>query len=199
MNETRQSVMICVPSYGLVHIDFAVSLMQLIDYSRQFYGVALAVKQSAVVDVNRNILAKGVISSGADYSFWLDSDIVLPPETIHSLMRHDKEIVGCAYRNRHHEDRIVGETMDRLPIDATGLRKMAFMGFGCMLIKAEVFKKMEWPWFHQAYLQYADGTSAHQTEDVTFCNSALDAGFDIFCDQELSRSLRHIANLQLAL
>jgi GT2 family glycosyltransferase len=64
-----------------------------------------------------------------------------------------------------------------------GLVKCDGVGFGMVLIKMEVFKKLKMPYF-----EYSD----QYGEDLHFCNDATTAGFEIFCDTNLV--LGHIGN-----
>jgi len=60
-----------------------------------------------------------------------------------------------------------------------GLVEVAGCGFGCVLIKGEVFRTMEYPHFYyQSALDHKDTIS----EDIYFCKKARDLNFKIWVD-----------------
>ena len=67
-----------------------------------------------------------------------------------------------------------------LPIDELpeNLFKADFCGCGMMLVKMDVFLKLEWPWWKD---EFAPGVKT-MGEDLYFCQKARDAGYDIWVD-----------------
>ena len=60
-----------------------------------------------------------------------------------------------------------------------GLVEVAGCGFGCCLVKGEVFRRMEYPHFYyQSALDHKNTVS----EDVYFCKKARDLGFRVWAD-----------------
>ncbi len=66
------------------------------------------------------------------------------------------------------------------------------LGFGMVLIKKEVFQKVEKPWF---WFEQTDkgGTIG---EDIYFCVKAFDKGFKTVLDHDLSKHIRHIGTYE---
>ena len=60
-----------------------------------------------------------------------------------------------------------------------GLQEVTACGFGCVLIKGEVLRKMEYP--HFVYKSAIDHAHTH-SEDVYFCLKAKENGFRVWCD-----------------
>lgn len=67
----------------------------------------------------RNIMANYTIVNNFDYMMWVDSDIVLPSDTLMKLYGHQKDCVGGIYIQRKH-----GETTPEvyLPTEHGGMR-----------------------------------------------------------------------------
>lgn len=121
---------------------------------------------------------------GWDYLFSVDSDVLVPPETLEKLLSRDKDIIsalvynGKAWDKRtktynyriFRKDPITGREGytfhtnipdEIFPVDLTG---------ACTLIRREVI---------EAGVKYKP---FHRGEDLPFCISAKEKGFNIFLD-----------------
>ena len=151
--------------------------------------VDLFVPHNYSIDASRNMVAEYAMNHGYDYILWIDSDTIIPKDTLTRLMDADKDIVSGVYAYKIlagknvvakrysdkeadiYEDVTVKEikerhrTKERILVDA--------VGFGCVLTKTDVFRKIENPWF--IYTQ-------HMGEDIYFCRKAQDAGFEVWLD-----------------
>ena len=140
----------------------------------------------------RETLADAVLRSGSDYLFMVDDDMMAPPDLFYKLVAHNKDIVAALAftRNPDHKPVIYEsiEGYDKSTRQRYGLTRFALnypknklvecdaVGFGAVLIKAEVFKKVPKPWFF--------GMS--QTgEDITICVKARKAGFRVWMDTSI--------------
>ena len=135
---------------------------------------------------NRNYLA----ISSFDYSHLLmiDDDMVFPPDTLERLLAHDKDIVGVAFHPRNDEP-----SADPVHYKNAGseLFECDRIGTGIILIKTEVFKNMNQPYFEVK--SHKSGMTI-QGEDWIFCLRAKEAGYKIWCDPTLKIS--HIGDYQ---
>lgn len=132
----------------------------------------------------RNLVASWAVNY--DYLFSVDSDISFSPDTLNRLLEADADIISGIYRQRLPEQaiEIYGESF-RYNIDDiydTGIIDIYACGFGCVLIKSEVFKTIPYPQFeyHNA-LNHADTVS----EDYDFCRKANLHRFKVKCDTTL--------------
>jgi len=143
--------------------------------------------------VGRNKLVKKALDIGAEWLFFLDDDHAFEPDILMRLLAHDKDLVASLYLQRIEPfspiayDEWNEETRTYTSIDLTKYEKDALVpivaaGTGGMLIKSEVFRAMEEPWFH-----LIDGVGS---EDLPFCNKAVELGFELYCD--LGTPLGHI-------
>jgi hypothetical protein len=60
---------------------------------------------------------------------------------------------------------------------------------GCVLVKKEVYQKIPQPHYLQEFIPEHN---LEIGEDIYFCQKVKQAGYEIWCDQELSREVAHI-------
>ena len=139
------------------------------------------------VDTGRNILARYAIEHEFDYIFWVDADIVLPEDALEKLISHNKDIVSGSYAMKALGKAIpiamIRTSMNKyasIRIDSylghKGLIKLDCIGFGCVLTKVEIFKKMKTPYF-----KYTETLG----EDAYFCRRAQKLGYEIYIDNTI--------------
>lgn len=141
------------------------------------------------VDQVRNLIAHWTMSHNYDYLFSVDSDISFAPDTLARLLAHDKDIVSGIYIQRipgTHTIEIMRKNewggvshVDWNTIKGQGLVPIDGCGFGCVLVKTEVFRAIPYPHFlYHSALDHRNTIS----EDVHFCNQARDRGFTLWAD-----------------
>ena len=181
-------VAIAVPSGDMVHADFAMAYAQLCMASAGLPLQLITVKSSIVAQARNNgvELARGF---GADYIFFLDSDMMFPSTALFRLLLHKKDIVGATYTKRVAPFEILGTKLAEQPAVLSGdLLEMQRIPTGCLLIKMDVFEKLSKPYFRFD----VDAQGAIVGEDYVFCDRAREAGFRIWCDAVISREIGHI-------
>lgn len=134
----------------------------------------------------RNIIIRQALDHGCSHIFFMDDDMVFPPDTLMKLLVHNKPIVSALYllRSFPHRaaffDKAYADGKNKfMPLTKglKGLVKGTNAGLGAVLISIEVFKAMEEPWVRLGELD-KDGWC----DDVGFFNRAREKGFDIYCD-----------------
>ena len=140
------------------------------------------------IDQIRNLIAEW--SKRYDYLFSVDSDIVVPRDALKKMIAADKDIVSGMYIQRipdTHTLEIYMVTSDggmtNIPYQAIShynrVIEVAGCGFGCCLIKSDVFKNMEYPHFYyKSALDHKDTVS----EDIYFCKKARDLNYKVWVD-----------------
>lgn len=179
-------VVIGVPSGDMMHADCAFALMGLVASSRA--RLVLANPKSCYVWQSRNVCVQVAQQHGADYLFFVDSDVVVPSDALDRLLAHDRDVVGATYIKRAPPHSILGARLDGRPdFPAQGLVAMAEMPTGCLLIRTKVFDTIARPYFrHEVAGESVVG------EDILFCRTVVARGVNIFCDMSLSYQLRHL-------
>jgi cellulose synthase/poly-beta-1,6-N-acetylglucosamine synthase-like glycosyltransferase len=150
----------------------------------------------------REKLAVAALDEDCDYILWIDADMRFPKDTIDRLIKADKDIVGVNATTRtvpvkptakNLQVNLEDKTNTWLPVDSkgkTGLERVTSIGCGVMLVKKEVFKKTPQPWF---WFYQLPGNKV-LGEDVHFCVTTQDAGFETWVDHDLSQEIGHVGS-----
>lgn len=142
------------------------------------------------IDQIRNLIAEW--AKRYDYLFSVDSDIVLPKDTLVKMLEADKDIISGLYIQRIPDRHTLEVYMDtpnggcgNIPyelIKDRGVVEIAACGMGCSLIKGDVFRKLDYPHFvYKSAIDHKDTVS----EDVYFCMKARAAGFKVWADASI--------------
>ena len=142
------------------------------------------------VDQIRNLIAEW--GKRYDYLFCVDSDIVLPKDTLSKMISADKDIISGLYIQRKPEQHILEIYRDNEhggvsnisyeQIRDKGLVEIAACGMGCCLINSEVIRTLPYPHFvYKSALNHANTFS----EDIYFCLQARRMGFKIWADSSI--------------
>jgi hypothetical protein len=186
VNDRMKKILIAVPTNKYIEPETFKSIYDL-DVP-EGYEVEFQYFYGYQIDEIRNLVAEW--AKRYDYLLSVDSDIVLPKDSLKKMIEADKDIVTGLYIQRipnTHTLEVYMVTpnggMTNIPIELLsihkGLVEVAGCGFGCVLIKSEVFRKMEYPHF---YYQSAVINQNRITEDVYFCKKARDLGFTVWVD-----------------
>ena len=60
-----------------------------------------------------------------------------------------------------------------------------YNGFGWMLIKKGVIESLEYPWFRPLWQKVDDNINTFTSEDVGFCQKALEKGYKIYANKNI--------------
>ncbi len=198
-------VAICVPCRDTVMTGFAFDLAKLCAYegvTRCAKGGSLMIYQvpGTLIFNQRERLAEEALKDGADAILWIDSDMRFPKDALQILLPRKLPIVGVNATTRRFPVLPTAldydqETKDLVKVtskDKTGLEQVLGLGFGMVLVRKEVFQKVEKPWF---WFEQTDkgGTIG---EDIYFCVKAFDKGFKTVLDHDLSKHIRHIGTYE---
>lgn len=160
----------------------------------QFYVCSIGKVFTALA---RERIAEEAVKMDMDYLFMIDDDMTSDPDLFESLYRHDKDIIAAlaftrsephspviyrlnsGYDPVEHSNYYINYTVFDYPKDT--LVECDAVGFGAVLIKCDVLRKMKKPWFM---------STAGSGEDIHFCHKAGKDGFKIFMDTSVK--LGHI-------
>lgn len=186
-----------LPTFDMVHADFALSLASMIAATRHEVMFGFCHSKATWVAHARNLIVEGAQGIGADWLLWLDSDMTFPKETLLRLLSHDRDIVGATYvKKKPPYDTInkalpkYGETRGQFKnVPANGLYEMIGLPFGVMLMRMSVFDALPKPWFHY---RHHEGELKMEGEDYLFCDEIRAKGKQIWLDAALSMYVGHI-------
>lgn len=193
--ESPAHVCCCIP----MRTDYVHRLFAL-----RFAGIVKPWKWSVVdaprqlVHDARNALVEWALSQDADEILFLDDDTICVPHLYTQLHSHDAPVVSalvfgrqkphspCIYEWKTDEATGILMCEPAIGLIKRGIQKVDATGFGAVLIKSEVFRKLPKPWFR---------LDDNLGEDLYFSKTCYDAGIDIFCDTDLV--LQHISDCLL--
>jgi hypothetical protein len=187
---------ILVPSRDTVHSQFAYCLTQLYNLTRESgIDTYLFFDSSTILLNQRNNLIKKAKEVKSDYVLWLDSDMMFPSTTALRLLEHNKDIVACNYMRRSKPLKTVAYTDlnnwdSWVPLEPQeDLIKVQGVGMGCMLMKLDMFNKLEKPYFE---FHYKENTEDYFGEDFILLGKLRNLEYDVYIDTILSMNIKHL-------
>jgi hypothetical protein len=142
------------------------------------------------IDLARNEMAEAALEAGTSYLLFLDDDVEVPQDGLRMLFETmenapaDVMIVAGIYCAKEQSSSpVVFREEGRGPFwkwKVGDIFECGVIGAGCMLIKSEVFKHLEKPWFRTI-----DSALFQQNEDSYFCQKVRAAGFKILADSRV--------------
>lgn len=190
MGKAGVMTVIGIPSFGMVSTFFMQSRM-----SQQFPLVSSAIDKvvlgKPIADA-RNEIVEFALTQGADYIYWLDDDVIAPPDAYMKLYHHQKDIINGVYWSKSsppmpllfrghlsgpYWDWHVG---DLIEIDAAGN--------GLTLVKTDVYRKISKelgePWYSTTFSSFKgiDQSPLNNTEDIYFYWKAKKIGYKVWAD-----------------
>jgi hypothetical protein len=194
----RPSIMIAVPAMEMVNAEFAQHLaMAAANLVANGIRINCAFNIGSVITIARRNLVDIFLKSDFDYIWWVDSDMKFPVDAPMKLLARNKDIVGVNYRRRRFPNAnftgMMGgagqftefQTNDNSP----SMELIDVLPHGCVLVKREVYEKIPHPHYLQEYIPELN---LEIGEDIFFCQQAQKAGYQVWCDQDLSKETSHI-------
>ena len=129
----------------------------------------------------------------AEYLFFVDDDMLFPPNALVKLLAHQEPIVGGLYfaRQAPYLPIAYRHVEDNQWIAVTkyqaGLQEVDAIGTGCLLIRRDVLEKLERPWF-----EFSD----RMGEDMYFCDKAKQLGYKVLLDGDVK--CKHLTILEVS-
>lgn len=192
------SIMIAVPAMEMVNAEFAQHLaMAAANLVAHGIKINCAFNIGSVITIARRNLTDIFLKSDFDYIWWVDSDMKFPIDAPMRLLARNKDIIGVNYRRRRFPNaNFTGmsgtpgsytefHTTDNSP----ALELIDVLPHGCVLVKRSVYETIPQPHYLQEFIPELN---LEIGEDIYFCQQAQKAGYQVWCDQELSRETAHI-------
>ena len=187
------NVVVGIPSFGMVSTYFLQSRL-----SQQFPLVSSAVDKIVLnkpIAEARNEIVEYALTQGANYIYWLDDDVIAPPDAFLKMYMKQKDIINGVYwsksnppmpllfRNHLEGPYLDWHIGDFIEIDAAGN--------GLTLVKTDVYRKISKelgePWYSTEYTSFKQATQSpsNNTEDLYFYWKARKAGFKVWADTSI--------------
>lgn len=136
------------------------------------------------IDDAYNDAVSVLLADGAEYMFTVEDDTFPEPDALKRLLDHARTGIDaiCGWYPKRSEVRegapivIGGDGKRTALMDDGGVHEVFAMPMGCTLIRANLFLKMEQPWF---------ATTTHLTQDTFFSQKLRDIGVKPLCDTSI--------------
>lgn len=200
-------ILIAVPTFETIYPDTFKSIydMEIGEHEAVFDFV-----RGYDVSTARNNISQLTIDCGADYVLMVDNDVILPKDALMNLLEHDEDVMLGYYA---HRDKGVATYSGKVSVcrlcnddgepyfgypresmyDASKLLKMRSEGaykaeihgggMGCALIKADLLRLMDYPWFR--WVDNGKGMP-YLSEDLHFCERCKAIGVKIYVDTRVA-------------
>jgi hypothetical protein len=162
-------------------------------------------------DFARNSMVDDFLATDCPVIFFLDSDVVPPPDVFDIVLEHEKWMVaGAPYPifvtpPGHTEPQIVftaykgkGKNggLGAADVPKEGIEFIDGLATGCLFIKRELFSQLEKPYFA---FEFDSGTRAMKAgEDLSFCRKVTDLGHKFYVDySKVCRHYKHVCLLEV--
>jgi len=146
------------------------------------------------IDEARNEIIEFALSPeiNAEYVLFIDDDVLVPPNALLQMLNRRKDIVNGVYIGKCEEGFMPLLFREQIAGPYVDWKKGEFFqidsaGCGCTLIKTDVFRKLEKPWFDIYFnltgknnAQYGQGT-----EDLFFYGKCRNAGIEVWADTSI--------------
>lgn len=209
-NQDKPIVVLGVPAMdAVIHY----SVLAQWDYLLHHYRAVFVIKDNTYIDMARNqivsqgaSIAKAAYGKDPDYYLFVDADsvigkrhpsgngdVTMRPDFIDRLIWRNVPIISGSYVKKR-------DPVAQLPVFGRGNPSEPFMytieegrmievdwvGGGYLLVKGEVFAKIDSPWFQNRNEPIDNGPNYRLVgEDVYFCRKAKEAGFPIYVDLDV--------------
>ena len=197
MSTSNHKVLVAVPAYDSICVETCASLLSL--YRNSKTPIQIRFAPYTYIHVARSALLYQAVEIDATHIMFIDADMVFPTDGVDRLVEQDKDIIGGLYNKRtgDHGCVIFRKEKDKLENISPDCLDRPFevdtIGAGFLLIKMDIFKKMEPPFFY-----YGDPSEFGLKkvplfdlgEDTTFCLKAKKNGYKVWCDPTIK--LGHI-------
>ena len=186
MNEQQKKIVLGIPHTGTLPVDTVMGLLKI--QSKHMINIQLL--KSSILYISRDNLVEAAIRAQADYIMFLDSDQIIYEDTIDRLATHldngedivttlifrkDPPYQPCVFSEQKElENRQI--SLKYYDIETQDLTKPFYVescGLGCAMIKLDIFKNINQPWFLPR---------PYTGEDISFMWEVRQKGYKILCD-----------------
>jgi len=200
-------VHLCMPCYGgqLTESTF-MSYIKWANVARQLgldWTVETMTNESLISRARNTLTAKFLHTKESTHLMFIDADIGWEPWHLLVMLNHDKDVVGGLYPMKSLPVKwCVNGIPDAVQDDPSGLIEVTKTGTGFLLIKRDVFEKLnahpavkpfindigldpELNSYMKTYFDTAVRENRYYSEDWTFCENWRDIGGQVFVDKRV--------------
>lgn len=201
----RVKVLVGVPSlFGWWHHKFSMSLTYMSTYWQQQPLGNYRKEELEYEEVSGSILpnlrldlVKRAQIRNCTHLLLVDTDQTYPRDTLHRLIKHDKDVVACNIATKQIPSQPtarlfnpgrpgVGDKVYNQP--GKGLQEVWRVGAGVMLIRMKVFETLG---LNVWGMPWQESAQRYQGEDWSFVEACEKAGIKVYIDHDLSEEVKH--------
>jgi GT2 family glycosyltransferase len=188
--EESKKIVIGIPHTGILYTDVALSLFKM----RSRHAINIQMLKSSILYISRENLVSAAFHFNADYIMFLDSDQTIEPDTVDRMAQHlingEDIVTALIFRKDPPFQPCIFKSQKELPnhqialeyydVDTQDLTKPFYVescGLGCAMIKLDVFKNINQPWFLPR---------PYTGEDIAFMWDVKQKGYKILCDPTIN-------------
>ncbi len=189
MIQKPAKIAVLIPVYSTVPAQCFSNILHFALDSLKLFPLSISTVESTYITRARNILIENFLNSTADYALFVDSDMILPKDTIAGLLAHEKDVISAYYIRRtpphvsvalkkmggKYETIMNPSEGDEFEADITGM--------GCMLVKREVIEKVSEK--KPVFTVNDNSDSSVKGEDAIFCEKIREAGYKIWVSKKV--------------
>ena len=189
-------ILIAIPTYENIQPETFKSIYNLdtcgydiiFDYMRG-YDVASA----------RNYIATRALREETDYVLMIDNDVRIPNDALKNLLETPVDVCLGFYAHRwgqvfngktnvcrlgefNYTDMYMADQLRELKEQGVTREQIHGGGLGCALIKTDIFKRIQYPYFK--WTHYQDGNVL--SEDLNFCERCKELSVPIYVDPRVA-------------
>ena len=191
-------IALCIPCYSYIPANFLSTVVQsIIENVQKKFVLDVIIQLDFPLDKARNNLVESALSKNVDYLWFVDTDNLVPVGCLEKMIADmDKEradIVTAIYfeKSKPYYPVIRHWTIDGFwKIEDAPLGQIIEIdgcGMGCCLIRADLFRKINPPWFAFSW-EFWHEKPIQLSEDLFFCRKAKKVGAKMICDSSLISS-----------
>ena len=208
-------ILIAVPTFENIYPDTYKSIW---DLDKGEHDVMFEFVRGYDCATARNRIAQRSLDLGADYVLMVDNDVTLPKDALFNLLDDAKDVClgfyahrdidniyrgrtcvcklrmpsGQAYFNYPLESEYTAAELKELRDSGTFKIQIHGGGMGCALIRTEVFREIDYPWYD--WINYKDSNRGMLSEDLYFCEQCKGHQIRIYTDTRVGcgHLLRHV-------
>ncbi len=185
----EKTILFAIPAGRYVEPECFASVFDNSKHMPEGYKAGLYIPIEYAVDIARNQCVYHAIEQQYDYIMWVDSDTIIPRDTVKKLVESGKDIISGVYAKKlvgskdvillkkNSEENYSFLTVD--DIKNKGIIEVDAIGFGCVLTKVDVFRKL----FKKTGRRwFRTNQDIGVGEDIYFCEQAKNIGYTIYAD-----------------
>jgi len=210
---SHPKVSVALATHDMVPATFMYSMASMAAYTVSAlppepseFGITMV--KGTYVHSARQQLLEMLLQREITHVLWIDTDMKFPRDSLMRLLAHRQPVVGINYCHRGFPYEFVAikkvgwdkndKSEKLLTLDSsTGLEEVEAMGFGMVLMEADMLRKVlpdpeEQPWF---WFEWMSG-KRQVGEDVYFSRFLRNAGVKLLVDHDLSKECSHVGQYE---